>query len=100
MKIRELQPAIYELDEALSYYGNISPFFAQALMDEIKSAKKLITEYPEAWKPLPGNLRGFPLHRYPYTIIYHVSGEEILIVAYAHFKRRPAYWRDRLSDHP
>ena len=56
MKIRELATALSELDEALGYYGNVSPFFAQALMDEI------------------------------------------LIVAYAHFKHRPGYWRNRLFE--
>lgn len=98
MKILELAPALSDLDEALSYYGNIGQFFSQALMDEIKSAKRLIIEHPLAWKPLPGNLRGFPLHRYPYTIVYQAGNDEILIVAYAHFKRRPAYWRDRLHE--
>ena len=97
MKIRELAPALSDLDEALGYYGNISPFFAQALMDEIKTAKRLITEYPRAWKPMSGGMRGFPLHRYPYTIIYQADDNEILIVAYAHFKRRPNYWRNRTA---
>lgn len=100
MRVSELTPALSELDEALSYYGNISPFFSQALMDEVRAAKRLITEYPLAWKPLPGNMRGFPLHRYPYTIVYRADSDEILIVAYAHFKRRPGYWRDRIQGHP
>ena len=95
MKIRELASALSDLDEALGYYGNISPFFAQALMDEIKVAKRLIAEHPRAWKPLHGGMRGFPLHRYPYTIVYRAAGSEILIVAYAHFKRRPNYWHNR-----
>ena len=98
MKIRELATALSELDEALGYYGNVSPFFAQALMDEIKAAKRLIAEYPRAWKLMPGSMRGFPLHRYPYTIVYRADDDDILIVAYAHFKRRPGYWRNRLFE--
>ncbi|MDH4286856.1 MAG: type II toxin-antitoxin system RelE/ParE family toxin [Gallionella sp.] len=98
MIIRELAPALSDLDEALGYYGNISPIFSQALMDEIKVAKRLITEYPRAWKPMPGGMRGFPLHRYPYLIVYRADESEILIVAYAHFKRRPNYWHDRQAE--
>ncbi|MDO8810763.1 MAG: type II toxin-antitoxin system RelE/ParE family toxin [Gallionella sp.] len=98
MKIRDLTPALSDLDEALDYYGNISTFFAQALIDEIEAAKRLITEYPRAWKPLPGGMRGFSLHRYPYTIVYRVNDHEVLIVAYAHFKRRPNYWHNRQAD--
>ncbi|MDD5059036.1 MAG: type II toxin-antitoxin system RelE/ParE family toxin [Sideroxydans sp.] len=97
MNIRELSPALDELDEALGHYANISPMFAQALMDEIKAAKRLIVEYPLAWKPMSGGLRGFPLRRYPYLVIYHIFENEVLIVAYAHFKRRPGYWKNRTS---
>lgn len=95
MKIRELSAALSDLDEALGHYGNISPFFAQALMDEVVSAKRLIVEYPLAWKQLSGGLRGFHMHRYPYTIVYRATSDEILIVAYAHFKRSPNYWKQR-----
>jgi len=38
MKIRELAAALSDLDEALGHYGNISPIFSQALLDEIKVA--------------------------------------------------------------
>jgi hypothetical protein len=32
---------------------------------------------------------------YPYSLIYRVSEKEITIVAVAHAKRKPGYWKTR-----
>ena len=37
------------------------------------------------------------LPRLPYSIIYDDRGIDIRIVAFAHHKRRPGYWRKRLK---
>jgi len=35
------------------------------------------------------------LTRFPYSLIYTESGDEIRILAVAHHSRRPGYWRGR-----
>ena len=97
MKIRDAAVALDELDDALIYYGDVHPDFAEALFHEVARAKKLILQFPLAWKDLGGGLRGFVVRRYPFTIVYRVAGETIWILAYAHHKRRVSYWRDRAS---
>ncbi len=34
--------------------------------------------------------------RFPYAVIYVEEADYLLILAFAHFKRRPGYWVDRL----
>ena len=34
--------------------------------------------------------------RFPCAIIYSLLDDEILVLAVAHHRRRPFYWRDRL----
>jgi hypothetical protein len=36
------------------------------------------------------------LAKFPYSVIYKEKDEVILIVAVAHAKRRPGYWRGRI----
>ncbi len=43
-------------------------------------------------------IRSRSVARFPYDIIYFVTDEEIVIVAYASEKREPSYWVNRL-DH-
>ncbi len=38
------------------------------------------------------------LDGFPYRIVYFTRGDEIVVVAYAHERRRPGYWKKRLSD--
>jgi toxin ParE1/3/4 len=36
------------------------------------------------------------LRRFPFAIFHAVSGDDIVVVAFAHAKRRPGYWLDRV----
>ena len=51
--------------------------------------------------PLLGSLVGKELRRvlvpaFPYAVVYAVEPHTLWIVAVAHFRRRPTYWRARL----
>ncbi len=46
----------------------------------------------------PPYLRRKGIDVFPYGIVYFVRDAEIIVVAYAHDKRRPGYWRKRLDD--
>ena len=46
------------------------------------------------WSPV----RIWILPRLPYSIIYDDRGADIRIVAIAHHKRKPGYWRKRLKS--
>lgn len=59
-------------------------------------------EDPGAWAVWP-NWEREPLVRskgvtgFPYRVIYFVHDNRLTIVAVAHSKRRPGYWRERVS---
>lgn len=98
MKVLDVAAAALELDEALSYFNDIHPGLADTFFQEVARAKRLISQFPFAWKNLDKKLKGFVMHHYPYTIVYQIRGEIIWVVAYAHHKRRLAYWKNRLQD--
>lgn len=98
MKIRDVASAVSELDEALLYYKDIHPDLANAFFHEATHAKRLISQFPSAWKNLDRKLKGFVMRRYPYTLVYQIREETIWVVAYAHHSRRPGYWKDRLRE--
>lgn len=67
------------------------------MLDAFDDGVRQITQLPQAWHPLGDGVRRFRLRRFPYGIVYQVQAEDITIVAFAHHKRQPLYWRDRLS---
>jgi hypothetical protein len=43
------------------------------------------------------DIRSAKVKRFPYRVVYVVVGEDVDVIAVAHAKRRPAYWRRRLK---
>ena len=63
-----------------------------------------ITAHPEAWPAIAregeATLRRFVLPRFPYSVIFAVRADELFVIAVAHDKRRPGYWRGRVASFP
>lgn len=51
---------------------------------------------PERWRVIEGDVRRCVVHVFPYGVLYTIEADYILIVAVAHGKRQPGYWRHRL----
>jgi plasmid stabilization system protein ParE len=97
MRARFLRPAKTEADEAVAYFdeqqNGLGDRFERDLLDTIE----FVREYPLSGKPLTKYIRRFRLRAFRYNVVYAVDGDEIVIVAVAHHRRRPGYWRGRLG---
>jgi len=96
MKVRFHPIARTELREAYDHYSMISPVLTSRFAMEFLRIVNLIVENPTAWRAIGRRTRRRNLHRFPYGVIYQVLEDHIRIVAVAHLKRRPGYWRKRL----
>ena len=84
-----------ELNDATSYYDAESPGLGNALLEDLERAIAQLIQYPES-SPLVNKLvRRKSLQRFPYNIMYIVLPSAIRVLAIAHQKRRPSYWRGR-----
>jgi plasmid stabilization system protein ParE len=86
-----------ELAEASHYYEDRVPGLGQALIDDVEKGVGEILEHPNACERVSKNLKRKVLNRFPYSLIYAVEKDRIRIMAIAHHKRRPEYWRYRLA---
>lgn len=96
MKIVWQDHAKAEFREAVRYYrlhaGNT---IAQGFADDTQRATRQLREQPGLGMRLGGEVRRYPLHDYPYHLVYRLNAEAIIIVALAHHSRRPGYWAGR-----
>ena len=97
MKIRYLEAADAEFQEAIDYYNEQRPGLGFEFSGEVKDAIARIQNYPLAWTLLSKRTRRSQVHRFPYSIIYEVRADSILIVAIQHHSREPLNWRKRLN---
>jgi toxin ParE1/3/4 len=87
-----------EITEAAQYYEERMAGLGSDLLGEVERALDQILTNPEASQRIARRVRRKPLWRFPYNLIYAVYPDRIRIVACAHQKRRPFYWRKRLKD--
>jgi hypothetical protein len=96
MRIRFLETAGIELDDAIEYYNYEVPGLGDAFLTEVLNALDRIGKYPEAWQPSSKRTRRCQIRRFPYGIMYQIRKDEILVVAIANLHRKPDYWKDRI----
>ena len=65
------------------------------LLNEVERVVALLCDLPEIGEPLDHRRRRFPLQRFPYAIIYRAAGDTLRILAVAHRRQQPGYWRGR-----
>ena len=93
---RFLTPADEELSEAAKFYEAHSTGLGSDYLNEVQHAIDLVCEFPELGQAVDPGLRRVVLHRFPFSLIYSVEAESIVIVAVAHQRRRPDYWKTRI----
>ena len=93
---RFLTPADEELSEAAMFYEAHSTGLGSDYLNDVQHAIDLVCELPELGQAVDQGLRRVVLHRFPFNLIYSVEAEAIVIVAVAHQRRRPGYWKSRV----
>jgi toxin ParE1/3/4 len=98
MKSEFLPEADEEFREAVRYYEDEAPGVGLRFVAEVRRGLIFITENPFAVAVFGGGIRRKALNHFPYSLLYAVESELVVIVAVAHQKRRPRYWRGRLKE--
>jgi plasmid stabilization system protein ParE len=93
-----LPEADEEFREAARYYESEAPGVGLAFIAEVHRAILVIVSHPKSAKIVRDGIRKKVLSHFPYSLLYSQETDLILIVAVAHHKRRPTYWRSRLRS--
>jgi len=85
-----------ELNEAADFYDAEDPGLGLAFLDAAERAFEQIQAFPESSPISLAPVRTKVLSAFPFSVIYWVTDDEVIIVlALAHHRRRPEYWRGR-----
>jgi toxin ParE1/3/4 len=98
MRIRFADAARHELRKAVIYLEAEEAGLGMRFLDAVDVARKQILEAPLAWHPLGQGLRRCHLKCFQYGLIYRMREQLIEIIAVAHDRRRPGYWKPRLRN--
>ena len=90
--------AAREVVEARAHYQEISEDLAAAFMHELTTTLNRAANLPEsgrAWSQPELERRVYLLERFPYLVIARADLIELRVLAVAHQRRKPGYWRMR-----
>jgi plasmid stabilization system protein ParE len=89
-----------DYDESFDWYAQRSHRAAVAYALAIEDAIERIVSTPDRFPLIDDIHRECIVQRFPYRIIFREFRNQLVIVAVAHAKRRPTYWRNRSNPQP
>jgi len=95
--LRISQPASEELTDAVRWYEGRRAGLGGDFFDAISAMLALIEANPEIGSTISADnaTQRVLVPRFPYQIVYRLMPAAMVIVAIAHLKRRPGYWKNR-----
>lgn len=84
-----------EVDTARDYYESEVEGLGKAFVHAVRDSIEEIKRYPTASRIIREPYRRFLTPRFPFGVIYQVSEDVIYVVAVAHLRKRPNYWKNR-----
>lgn len=96
--VRFHNEALEELTAEAVYYESKSTGLGARFASEVEAATRIAAEFPEMGAPFKhGTRRVFP-KKFPFSVVYRIQADEIIVLAVAPDARQPGYWRDRKSN--
>ena len=81
--------------EAEAWYSERDPLVAARFAVELERAVDAIAEAPLAWPSQGPGTRRCLLRNFPHEVVYRILVDRVEVIAVAHQRRRPGYWRGR-----
>jgi plasmid stabilization system protein ParE len=83
-----------EISEASDWYEQQRPGLGIEFVAAVEATLSAIRQNPFQYQTLWGKFRSARLHRFPYSLIYGVSDQRIIVASCFHGRRNPKSWKD------
>ena len=84
-----------ELTDATAFYEAATPGLGEDFLQEVERLLALLDVYPDVGQERADGVHTLAARRFPFTLIYELSGGQPIVLAVAHQRRKPRYWADR-----
>lgn len=81
--------AASDTNKAKRYYATISIPLAIAFVDELNVTFRFIRQYPKGGVLIKGNVRQFPMERFPYLVVYTIHKDAIRVIHVFNTRQHP-----------
>jgi plasmid stabilization system protein ParE len=85
-----------EVDEAARWYEERRQGLGEEFLDTFLEVTANVKRNPYLYAPVLGEARRALLHQFPYSVIYEIHENEVVVLACFHERRDPKEWQRRL----
>ena len=82
-----------DIREAFVWYRERNALIADAFRTEVSDTIDRIGDAPLAKAADEDGYRKRVLHRFPYSVVCEVQARTVTVLAVAHHRRKPGYWK-------
>lgn len=97
MKIVRFHPeAEAEMFAAARFYQEQANGLGVRFLESVQAVLRHVFNFPKSARVVQGrSIRASVARTFPYSVVYCERGDEIVVLAVAHHRRRPGYWKTR-----
>jgi len=99
-RIRFFEEAANEVEHDRKWYRDRSYSAEEAFLRELDHAIEVVTEAPHRWPQYLAGTRRYVFPTYPFSLVYFIENDTVVIVSVASENKHPGYWLDRLRKKP
>ncbi len=81
--------------ENVSYYERQHPGLGALYLTDFTFTMDAVCSAPQRYLVVDAPIRQARLKRFPFHVLYRFEQDDVLILAIAHYRRKPNYWKER-----
>jgi toxin ParE1/3/4 len=89
-----------EADEAADWYLDIDEQLASDFTEEYAAAIEYVGEHSNAFPAYLHGTKRYLFKRFEYQLVIRELLDRVQVIAVAHLRRKPGYWKKRLKQPP
>lgn len=92
-----LPVALEEAEGAIDWYAQENELLAERFLDDVTDTIDRIADRPHQFPTYHFGTRRALLKHFPFAVVFRETPDMVEVIAVAHGRRKPGYWRERLG---
>ena len=85
-----------DYDEAFDWYERQRPGLGVEFVRSVRAAFDRVRQWPDRYATVHKDVRRVRVKRFPYSVLYTIEPNELVVVAVFHGRRDPKVWQSRV----
>lgn len=98
MKVVFIADARAEFLAEIAYYERAETRLGRRFALAVRAAVSRAVRYPSSGFEIGDGIRRVLVTGFPHAVVYAARDQEMVVLAIAHTRREPGYWKKRISD--